>query len=117
LLEVQNRAMLLIRVNDYLFVHEDQIVKYLADYLSNDEYSLGCFADWFISSQTGIDQGAIAAMQAEEAFEACSKLILSICDMKEFAQFAISTDGAGHFLSRYDGSEKQIGSYLAFRQN
>ena len=104
-------------VENYLFVRTNHLDEYLADYLKNDEYHLGSFTSWFIAGQTNIDADVIEAMQAAEAYEAVGKLILSICDMEEFAEAAASGDGYGHFLNRYDGSEIEIGEYHAFLQS
>jgi len=101
---------------NYLFVPTHRLDEYLADYLSNDEYCLGCFIPWFISDRTGVDQSVIESMQDCGAFEAVGKLILSLCDMKEFASAAASADGYGHFLNSYDGQEYEVAGYTVFKE-
>lgn len=95
-------------VDNVRFIHEDAILSVLADELQADEYVLGCFVPGFIADQTGVDPDVIKAMQEAEAFEAVGKLIISLCDMEEFAEAYASADGYGHHFNHYDFSEDEL---------
>jgi len=104
-------------VDDYRFIHEDDIDKILEDELGSDEYMLGCFNAWFLADILDIDLDVIEAMQKAEAFEAIGKLVISMGKLHDLAKGYRNADGYGHHFSSYDGSEEQIGDYYIFRQN
>lgn len=95
-------------IDNVRFIRSDIINEVLAEELSNDEYILGCFMPYFVADQTNVDSDVIKAMQEAEAFEAVGKLILSLCDMGEFAQAYASADGYGHHFNSYDFGEEEL---------
>ncbi len=60
---------------------------------------------------------ALRIMQ-EELCESATPIIRAlIADLDEFVSDAIWADGRGHFISRYDGDEIELGEFYAYRQN
>jgi hypothetical protein len=64
---------------------------------------------------------ALEAMQSKKC-EGANDAILALIEKTDeglngFAQDAIETDGRGHFLSRYDGEECELGEFFAYRIN
>jgi len=104
-------------VGDYRFIRNEDIDEIMQDELSNDEYILGCFKDYFLCSVLSIDVDVIQAMQKAEAFEAIGKLVLSLDKIEELQEEYVSTDGYGHHFSHYDGHDIELGQYHAFRIN
>ena len=107
-------------IDNYRFIQSEHIDKIQQEELSNDEYILGCFNDWFISSNCDIDIDVVQALQKAEAYEALGKLMLKngIEDLQ--SEYA-SVDGYGHHFAHYDGEgiEIQIDGtwYYYFRTN
>ena len=95
-------------VDNVRFIKESKIISILADELADDEYCLGCFSSWFISSHLEIDDCIISTMQEAEAFEAVGKLILHNDDMEGFAEDYASADGYGHHFNSYDGNMEEL---------
>lgn len=60
---------------------------------------------------------ALRIMQ-EELCESATPIIRAlIADLDDFVSDAIQADGRGHFISRYDGDEIELGEFYAYRQN
>lgn len=60
---------------------------------------------------------ALRIMQ-EELCESATPIIRAlIADLDDFVSNAIQADGRGHFISRYDGEEIELGEFYAYRQN
>ena len=56
----------------------------------------------------------------EAMYEDCNDIFLRLLnnDLSYFIQDAVNADGAGHFLSGYDGNEIELeGNYFAYRTN
>jgi hypothetical protein len=109
-------------LNDYRFIHDDNIDEIMVDELESDEYILGCFNSWFLADVTGIDCDVIDAMQKADAYEAVGKLIISLGKIEELQQEYVSADGYGHHFNHWDGGEIELnfsgrGLYHVFRIN
>jgi|DEB0MinimDraft_3_1074331.scaffolds.fasta_scaffold00790_3 hypothetical protein len=106
---------------DYRVIAASAIDEIMQDELSDDEYILGCFNDWFLASVLDIDVEVIEAMQKAEAFEAIGKLVISMDKLQELQAEYAGADGYGHHFSHYDGSEEEITlggeNYYVFRIN
>ena len=60
---------------------------------------------------------ALRIMQ-EELCESATPIIRALIeDLDDFVYDAIHADGRGHFISRYDGDEIELGEFYAYRQN
>lgn len=110
------------KVDDYRFIHDDDIDKIMVDELESDEYILGCFNSWFIADVTGIDCDVIDAMQKAEAYRAIGKLIISLGKIDELQQEYVRSDSYGHHFNHWDGGEIELnftghGLYHVFRIN
>ena len=84
--------------------------------------SLWAFNTNFILSHTDINwdertEKAIKKMQSELCEDANEIVKAMIKDLDEFVEDAISADGRGHFLNRYDGEENEEGEYFIYRTN
>jgi len=109
-------------VNDYRFIHQDNIDAIQVEELQYDEYILGCFLPYFLSGVLDIDSDVIKAMQEAEAYEAVGKLIKSLGKVEELQQEYSSLDGYGHYFSHYDGETLEVSinkdnMYYVFRLN
>lgn len=102
-------------VNDYRFIHTDEIDQIQQDELTGDLYILGCFTDWFIAETTNIDLAVIQALQKAEASEELGKLMEP--HIEEIQSKYASMDGYGHHFNHYDGNEIELGDYHIFRTN
>ena len=103
---------------EYRIIENDSILDTMKEELASDEYVLGCGAAWFISDITGIPSEAIEKIQAADCFDALGIIIANNDDMlTAFAEGIIRHDGAGHYFSLYDGSEKDTGEYTVFYIN
>jgi hypothetical protein len=75
------------------------------------EESLWAFNKSFLSDQTGLPEEVFSTLQ--QGCESSNDAILSIVekcgDMDTLVSDAVSSDGRGHFLSPYDGHEKEWG--------
>jgi len=104
-------------MQNYRFIHQDEIDEIQCDELSSDEYILGCFTDWFLADVLKLDIDVVQAMQKAEAFEALGKMVLSMDKLEDLQQSYMSSDGYGHHFAHYDHNEHMIGDYYAFRIN
>jgi hypothetical protein len=75
------------------------------------EESLWAFNKSFLADQTGLPEEVFSTLQ--QGCESSNDAILSIVekcgDMDTLVSDAVSSDGRGHFLSPYDGHEKEWG--------
>lgn len=104
-------------VDDFRFIHQDDIDQIQQEELSSDEYVLGCFKSWFLADVLDIDLEVIESMQEAEAFEAIGKLVISMDKLGQLQEGYTYADGYGHHFSRYDGSEWEACGYYIFRLN
>ena len=84
--------------------------------------SLWAFNTNFILSHTNIDwnnrtEKAIQKMQQELCEDANEIVKAIITDINEFIEDAISSDGRGHFLNGYDGTEEELNGFYIYRTN
>lgn len=105
-------------VNDFRFIHQDSIDKIQQEELSDDEYILGCFNDWFLADILGINFDTVQTMQKKECFEALGKLVIDLGKLEELQEKYAREDGYGHHFSHYDGYLYDMpNGYYAFRMN
>ena len=82
--------------------------------------ALWAFNAAFIASHTknglgDVAEKALAEMQGRLCESANPIVEALIEDMDHFIFDAISSDGRGHFISRYDGEEAEAGQFFIFR--
>ena len=104
---------------EYLVLTDDE-----ADEVAEREVreSLWAFNADFVASHTknGLSDEcikAIAEMQGRLCESASPVIEALIEDMDHFISDAISSDGRGHFISRYDGEEAEEGAFYIYRTN
>ena len=56
-------------------------------------------------------------MQQELCEDANEIVKAIITDINEFIEDAISSDGRGHFLNGYDGTEEELNGFYIYRTN
>ena len=105
------------KIDNYRFIDISQIDKIMEEKLSEDDYILGCFSDYFLADILQIDVDVIQAMQEVEAFEAIGKLIKSMKKLSELVERYIASDGYGCYFAHYDGEELELCDYYAFKIN
>ena len=107
-------------VDDYRFIHEDDIDQIQQDELESDPYILGCFNSWFLSNVTGWPNALIEAAQKGDAYDALGDAIINENKVGILQEEYKSADGYGHHFGHYDGCELEdlihLG-YYAFKIN
>jgi hypothetical protein len=75
------------------------------------EESLWAFNKSFLSDQTGLPEEVFSTLQqdCESSNDAILSIVEKCGDMDTLVSDAMSSDGRGHFLSPYDGHEKEWG--------
>jgi hypothetical protein len=103
---------------EWLVGTDEEADEFVREYI---EDSLWAFLPAFLSSATGLDEkifnAFVKAELCEDANEAIEALVKHTCGMDRFVDEAVTADGRGHFLSSYDGEEREIkvgDTYLYF---
>jgi|TARA_R100000084_G_scaffold21207_1_gene7240 hypothetical protein len=102
-------------INDYRFIHADDIDDILSDELQSDLYILGSFNAWFIADILDLDIKVIEMMQECNGYEALGKMLVRHIDT--VVEQYIKHDGYGHHFGHYDGNEHEFGDWYFFRVN
>ena len=100
----------------------------LTDYEANEQAeqyireSLWAFRAEFIAahSTNGWSDDCVEALEKMqgELCESANPIIEAlIANMDHFVSDAVSADGRGHFISRYDGNENEEGEFYIYRTN
>ena len=103
-------------VDDFRFIHEDEIDEVMQDELSSDTYVLGSFSAWFIADVLpNMPSEAVKALQEADKFEVLGELMLEHIEtvQEEYA----SIDGYGHHFAHYDHETHEFENWYAFRVN
>jgi len=104
--------------NTYLVLTDSEADEAAEEYVTS---SLCFFNASFLASETGLPEEVFSALQEkyEDANETLLTLVNAHCEggIKAFTEEAIRYDGRGHFLSQYDGSEGEAGSFYIYRTN
>ena len=106
-------------VENYRFIHEDDIDSIQRDELKSDTYILGCFNADFLAGIINIPQKAIEALQKA----GCYSELGEICEdyINEIQSEYSSLDGYGHHFAHYDFETIEdilsISGYYVFRTN
>lgn len=94
---------------EWLVGTDEEADEFVREYI---EDSLWAFMPAFLASTTGLDQSVfdafVKADLCEGANKAIASLIKSTCGIDRFVEQAVSADGRGHFLSSYDGEEREV---------
>lgn len=76
------------------------------------ERLLWAFNASFLAGETGIDQSAFDAIQAngrcEDNNDAILSMIKGTCGLESFVESAVGADGRPHFLAQYDGDVVEV---------
>ena len=122
----EKEAQKLIKDEDYLVLTEEEADKKAEEEIRQSLWAFRAeFIIDFLNSQEEISDWqyrqtikAIEKMQEELAEGANEIVYVLICNnYKDFVESAISADGRGHFISRYDGDENEQDGYFIYRQN
>lgn len=81
--------------------------------------SLWAFNPSFLAGETEIPEEVFVALQprCEDSNDAVLKLVEATCGLDHLVAEAIGADGLGHFLSPYDGEEREHEGLYVFRIN
>ena len=92
---------------DWLVLTDEEADEHTKDYI---EESLWAFNASFLAGQTGLPESAFEGLskQCEEGNEPIMQMIQATCGIDSFVEAAISADGRGHFLARYDHEEREF---------
>tara|TARA_R110001592_G_scaffold251190_1_gene513848 strand:+ start:1556 stop:2014 length:459 start_codon:yes stop_codon:yes gene_type:complete len=91
--------------NDYLVYTDEEADEAVREYI---EETVWAFSSTFLQAHTGVDSKAIQVVQDKMSEDANDVLKSMLNDFDAFVDDAVSSDGRGHFFSRYDGKEIQI---------
>lgn len=103
---------------DYTAGNEEEMTEAVTEDIKQ---TLWAFNSSFLANQTDLPEEVFTALQpqCENANDAIEKLIDRSCGMESFVESAVSEDGRGHFLNRYDGTEENTTvegtKYFAYR--
>ncbi len=102
--------------SEYRVLTEDEAHQAVRDAIVD---SLWAFRPEFLASETGIDEDVFKALadKCEGANNAVLSLIKGTCGLDDFVNDAVSADGRGHFLSPYDGEEREFAGYYIYQEN
>ena len=105
--------------SSYLVLTDEEADEAVAEEIEN---SLWAFNAEFIASHTkhGLNDRAIGALKLAqgELCEDANDLVASMIEsMPDFVADAVSSDGRGHFLSRYDGEEYEVNGFYVYRMD
>jgi len=101
---------------EYLVLTDEEADERAKEYILESVWS---FNAWFLVAHMpeGVDEDAIKLIQEKCCEDANNTFLAMIEDKDYFVEDAISTDGRGHFLSSYDGSEYEVEGYYIYRTN
>ncbi|NMA64573.1 MAG: hypothetical protein GX964_11135 [Syntrophomonadaceae bacterium] len=127
-LEVEEEEIQKVSYNENLFEAGNQEYLVLTEWEKEEELkeeiteSLWAFNANFILDHTDINwnertEKAIRKMQEELCEDANEIIKAMITNLDRFIDDAVSEDGAGHFLNRYDGSEEELNGFYIYRTN
>lgn len=93
--------------DDWLVLTDEEANEHTKDYI---EQSLWAFNASFLAEQTGLPESAFQGLSelCEGGNEPIMQMIQATCGIDPFVEAAISADGRGHFLARYDGVERDF---------
>lgn len=114
-----NESMFEIGNQEYLVVNEEERENAVTEDIKE---SLWAFNASFLAQETDYDllpvfEAMVKADLCEGANEAVLCLVEKYTTLESFVESAVSADGYGHFLSRYDGNEIEQGDYFIYRNN
>lgn len=92
-------------VDNYRFIHQDEIDQILEGELGGDAYILGCFSDWFIADNTDLSLEIVLVLQEAEKFEVIGNYIIDNDFLTDFAKAYSDADGYGHHFNHWDGGQ------------
>ena len=106
-------------IDDYRFIHEDDIDAIQCDELKSDTYILGCFNADFLAGIIKVPYKAIIALQKADCYSELGEICLDYVD--EIQQEYSRLDGYGHHFAYYDCNTIEdilsISRYYVFRVN
>ena len=106
-------------IDNYRFIHEDDIDEIQCDELKSDTYILGCFNADFLDGIINMPYKAIIALQKADCYSELGEICLDYID--EIQQEYSRLDGYGHHFAHYDSNTIQdilsISGYYVFRVN
>ena len=107
-------------IDDYRFIHFEDIDEIQQEELRSDLYLLGCFKSSFLFHHTDLPLKVIEVLQNNELYEELGELIVDDVDniQREYAR----CDGYGHHFAHYDHNTLELlnvngSNYYVFRIN
>ena len=93
---------------EWVLGNDTEVDKAVKSYI---EETLWAFNKSFLSDQTGLPEEVFSTLQqdGESSNDAILSIVEKCGDMDTLVSDAMSSDGRGHFLSPYDGHEKEWG--------
>ena len=105
-------------VDNYRFIHEDDIDEIQQQELEGDRYILGCFNAWFIADNTDLSLAIVEALQKGEQYEEIGNHIVDNGYLEVIQQDYSSADGYGQHFAGYDHETiEDLLPYYVFRTN
>ena len=91
----------------FLVLTDEEADAYARQYI---EESVWAFNASFLAGQTGLPESAFEGLskQCEEGNEPILQMVQATCGIDSFVEAAVSADGRGHFLARYDHEEREF---------
>ena len=132
MLQCKPSSLVAYRWENHSYMHEAALYMVLTEEEAEEKVrdavrdSLWAFNATFIIDTCELKEGASALQESlvrvqEGCSDACNGLlesiILTTCGMDAFVKAAVAADGRGHFLSPYDGVEREESNLFIYRVN
>lgn len=102
---------------EYAIGDDDDCDKAVTDYIKE---SLWAFTPEFLSDHLAggkLDADDIATLRGDRCEDINDAFLAMVDDFDALVEDAIASDGRGHFLNPYNGSEEEVGDYYIYRIN
>jgi len=109
----RSKQMFEVAGREYLVLTDKEADEHLHHYIKDTVWA---FNPEFLEAHTGIDRDVFKLLQdkCEDSNDVILRLII---DFEGFCNDAVLSDGRGHFLNHYDGTEEQSNDLFIYRTN
>ncbi len=98
---------------EYMILTDDEADQSAREYILD---SVWAFKPSFLANHSDVDEEIFEMLQ-DKCESANDVITNSIKDIDDFIEDAIISDGRGHFINNYDGSEEELNNFFIYRIN
>lgn len=114
---VDDRELRQVNNGEYLVLTDAEADQRTKDHIKETVWA---FKPWFIINHSDLPDEAEEMVKGfcEEKCESANETVLALIkDFDKFVEDAVHADGRGHFLSNYDGDERETENFYIYRQH